>query len=71
MDRARQDGDRVVSPPSGSDPSIANRIVSVLLRPGERVRWDWSVLPDGRRYVSGYRILSAWRAAPRRSHGTG
>lgn len=70
MDRARQAGDRGVAPPSGNDPSVANRIVSVTLRAGERVRWEWTVLPDGRRYVSGYRILPAWRAARRHSRGT-
>ena len=70
MDKRGHHGDRVVSPPSDNDPSVANRIVSVVLRPRERVQWDWTVLPDGRRYVSGYRILPAWRAAQRRSSRT-
>jgi hypothetical protein len=70
MERAGHHGDRVVSPPADNDPSVANRILSVLLRSGERVRWDWTVLPDGRRYVSGYRILPAWRSARRSSRRT-
>ncbi|HEU4642529.1 MAG TPA: hypothetical protein VFS44_08750 [Gemmatimonadaceae bacterium] len=42
--------------------------MSVVLQPGERVRWWWSITPDGRRYVSGFTVLDAWRRprGPRR-----
>ena len=39
----------------------ANRVLSVLLRPGERVRWIWSVTPGGISYASGYEILKGGR----------
>jgi hypothetical protein len=52
---------RVVYPPASSSPHAPNHIVSVVLEPGERVRWEWTILPGGERFVSGYRILPAWR----------
>lgn len=57
--------EREVYPPGTNDPTVPNRIVSVVLQPGERVRWWWSITADGRRYVSGYTVLPAWRR-PRR-----
>jgi len=34
-----------------------NRVLAVKLEPGEDVEWLWTALPQGGRYVSGYRIL--------------
>ena len=53
---------RWVPAPPDSDPSVANRVLGVWLAPRERVCWAWTALPDGRQYVSGYAIESAWRA---------
>jgi hypothetical protein len=53
----------VFAPPS-SDPATPNRIVSVMLRPGERVRWEWTEVGFGRAFVSGCRISQPWRRAP-------
>jgi len=38
-----------------------NRVLSVVLKPGEDVEWVWMSLPDGGNYVSGYRIIKARR----------
>ena len=35
----------------------ANRIISVELDEHEAVEWQWTSLPNGSRYVSGYTIL--------------
>jgi hypothetical protein len=35
----------------------ASRVLSVLLAPGEKVNWIWSVTFEGIRYVSGYEII--------------
>lgn len=53
----------VLAPPS-SDPATPNRIVSVWLRPGERVRWLWTEVGFGRAFVSGFQISRAWRHVP-------
>jgi hypothetical protein len=36
---------------------VPNRVLSVKLKSGEDVEWLWTALPQGGRYVSGYRIL--------------
>jgi hypothetical protein len=69
-DEKEQNGaQRVVYPPASSSPGAPNHIVSVVLQAGERVLWEWTILPGGERFVSGYRILPAWRR-PRRRPGT-
>ncbi len=35
-----------------------NRVLSVKLKPGEKVEWLWTSIPGGR-YVSGYQIVKA------------
>jgi hypothetical protein len=62
---------RWIPAPPDSDCSAANRILGVWVAPGERVRWEWSVLPGGRPYVCGYTIEQPWRAVapPPRSCG--
>lgn len=42
--------------PTVSPARLPNRIVSVVLRPGEEVEWIWTSGPDGE-YVSGYTIV--------------
>jgi hypothetical protein len=51
----------VLAPPS-TDPATPNRIISVLLRPSERVRWMWTEVGMGRAFVSGFQIIQPWRA---------
>lgn len=34
----------------------ANRVLSVELDWDEEVQWTWTVMPDGKKYVSGYTI---------------
>jgi hypothetical protein len=52
---------RVVYAPLPTGPGAQNHIVSVVLNPGERVEWEWTPLPMGGAFVSGYRIRWAWR----------
>ena len=61
----------VLAPPS-TDPATPNRIVSVLLRPSERVRWEWTEVGCGRAFVSGFEIIHPWRAPAgwRRTRGS-
>lgn len=40
--------------PPGKVP--ANRVISVNLDEDEEVAWQWTALPDGQLYVSGYTI---------------
>lgn len=40
---------------SASIPS--NRVISVKLNSDEDIDWTWMSLPDGTRYVGGYRIV--------------
>lgn len=53
--------------PAGT-PLPPNRLVSVIVRPGEHVEWVWTSAPDGGSYVSGYTI-KAVRAPRRRVRG--
>lgn len=41
--------------PPGKAP--ANRVISVRLDEDEEVEWQWTSLPDGQTYVSGYTII--------------
>lgn len=52
--------------PTLSAGSVPNRVLSVVLREGEEVRWTWTFASDGS-YVSGYEIFRATRKrlAPR------
>lgn len=58
MATKRRQKSRVVPAPEPtvSSACLPNRVVSVMLRPGERVRWIWTSGPDGQ-YVSGYTII--------------
>ena len=51
---------RAVQAPAPNLPPFAplppNRVVSVVLRPGEDVEWIWTYAPNGASYVSGYTI---------------
>jgi hypothetical protein len=61
MKRKTNHLNRVSPPPNphlSSQTLPANRVLSVLLRPGEEVQWIWSVNPRGVSYVSGYEILN-------------
>ena len=66
QDKGDRGSQRVVYPPASSSPHAPNHIVSVVLEPGERVSWEWTILPGGERFVSGYRILPAWRRPRKR-----
>jgi hypothetical protein len=63
--RKRRNDRRWISAPPDSDPSVANRVLGVWLAAGERVRWEWTALVDGRQFVCGYTIEEPWRAADR------
>jgi hypothetical protein len=56
-------GRRLVIPPGPNDPRVPNRIISVYVRPNERVRWFWSESPEHYVYVSGYTLVPTWRHA--------
>jgi hypothetical protein len=64
MARKRAQKLRVVPAPEPTVSSavLPNRVVSVVLRPGEQVRWIWTSHPDGQ-YVSGYTISKTRRLA--------
>ena len=53
---------RVVQAPAPFVPPSAplppNRVVSVVLQPGESVEWTWTIDANSARYVSGYTITS-------------
>lgn len=61
MSPRQSPGPREVFAPPPTDPFTPNVIDSVVLQPGERVRWEWTELGPGRAFVSGYTILPAWR----------
>jgi hypothetical protein len=63
MPRKRRQKSRVVLAPEPTVPSacLPNRVVSVVLRPGEQVRWTWTSGPQGQ-YVSGYTIIKRRRS---------
>ena len=46
-------------PPSSMPPS--NFVVSVALKPGERVEWTWTHEASGASYASGYTIVRPQR----------
>ena len=54
------EGPRVVQAPAPTTSALlaANRVVSVILQPGEEVAWVWTSTPDGGSYVSGYTIVT-------------
>jgi len=52
-------------PPSAPLPPTC--VVSVVLQPGEGVKWTWTTDANGARYVSGYTISRARRPARSRS----
>lgn len=35
----------------------ANRVISIQLNNEEEVEWNWTFLPDGQKFVSGYTII--------------
>ena len=49
--------------PTVSPACVPNRVLSVVLRPGEEVRWVWTSGPEGE-YVSGYTIIKTLTRAP-------
>jgi hypothetical protein len=51
--------------PTLSPACVPNRVLSVVLRPGEQVRWIWTSGPEGQ-YVSGYTITKTRALSPRR-----
>jgi len=65
-------------PAPASDRAISSGAVfGVSLDPGEQVRWAYTILPDGRRFVTGYDILPILpdaskrkRKAPARPHAS-
>jgi len=58
-------GPRVACAPAPNLPTGAplppNRVVSVVLQPGEDVQWTWSANANGGSYVSGYTIIERSR----------
>lgn len=58
MAKRRRSSSRVVMAPEPtlSCACVPNRVLSVVLREGEDVRWIWTAGPAGE-YVSGYTIV--------------
>jgi hypothetical protein len=54
----------IQAPESGSQP-VNGAVLGVSLDPGERVEWAYTILPDGRRIVTGYDILPAAKLSKR------
>jgi hypothetical protein len=52
-------------PPSAPLPPTC--VVSVVLQPGEKIEWIWTIDANGTRYVSGYTISRPRRPAGSRS----
>lgn len=63
--KRRRSEPRVVPAPApilpGAAPPPPNRVLSVILQPGEEVGWIWTFGPDGGSYVSGYTIINPRR----------
>ena len=57
--RARRSRVVMAPEPTGSCAFAPNRVLSVVLREGEDVRWIWTFGPQGQ-YVSGYTVISNW-----------
>ena len=57
------EGPRVVWAPAPTASALlpSNRVVSVILQPGEEVAWVWTSTSDGGSYVSGYTIIKSDR----------
>jgi hypothetical protein len=52
-------------PAPGNNGQTANgTILGVSLQTGERVEWAYTILPDGRRVVTGYDILPVLPTVP-------
>lgn len=48
-----------------------NRVVSVVLQPGQAVRWIWSTSADGTSYVSGYTVVGGALGIRRKKRKSG
>lgn len=48
---------RTVMAPAPSGSGAVNRIVSVVIEEDQDVIWEWTHLPGGGRFVSGYTIV--------------
>jgi hypothetical protein len=48
----------IIDAPPPTDPSIEPSIYRIELATDSSVEWLWTVLPDGNRVVTGYRIIS-------------
>ena len=48
---------RWVPAPGGDNHTAGGAVLGVSLATGERVEWVYTVMPDGRRVVTGYNIL--------------
>ncbi|MDD5673830.1 MAG: hypothetical protein PHC61_06695 [Chitinivibrionales bacterium] len=44
--------------PGSNSQSVKNAVLGVSIDVGERVEWVYTILPDGKRVVTGYDILS-------------
>jgi hypothetical protein len=56
----------VAAPPPSLHGAAASAVTSVVLNPGEAVRWIWTHTPAGS-YVSGYSIVEARKKPKRRA----
>jgi len=48
---------RWVPAPECDKQTANSAILGIWLEPGERVEWSYTVMPDGKRVVTGYHIL--------------
>jgi hypothetical protein len=48
---------RWVSAPGNNSQTVNGSVLGVSLNTGERVEWAYTIMPDGRRVVTGYDIL--------------
>jgi hypothetical protein len=51
--------------PSTDTQTHSGAVLGVSLNAGERVQWAYTILPDGRRMVTGYDIISPQPAGPK------
>jgi hypothetical protein len=60
-----KDKKRVVAAPQSGALDASSPVIYVVLGDEEEVRWQWTHLPDGRSFVTGYEIVKQSDTPPR------
>jgi hypothetical protein len=50
---------RWIPAPQSDNQPHGNAVLGVSLNPGEQVQWAYTLLPDGRKVITGYDIVAA------------